>query len=89
MTGCLKLLTEVVEDGVESGVFKVEDPNLLANMLYSSGLGTLQLGRVGILVSETAPGIPSISRVTREQVRNHVIMSALGNVMGPPQLPDA
>lgn len=89
MTGCLGPLTEVIKAGVDSGVFTVEDPNLLANMLYSSGLGTLQLGRVGILVSETAPGVPTISRVTAQQVRDHVIMSALGNVMGPPQLPDS
>lgn len=83
MTGCLRVLTTAISGGVESGDFSVEDPNLLANMLYASALGSLQLGRVGILVSETAPGIPTISRITGEQVRDHVIRSALGNAMGP------
>ncbi len=87
MTGCLVVLTQVIQQGVESGEFQVEDPNLLANMLYASGLGSLQLGRVGILVSETAPGIPGISRITAEQVREHVVMSALGNAMGIGRLP--
>lgn len=83
MTGCLVLLTSVLEVGVESGDFTVDDPSLLANMLYASGLGALQLGRVGILVSEDAPGVPRISRVTAEHVREHVVMSAIGNVCPP------
>ena len=33
---------------------------LLANTLYASGLGALQLARVGILVKEAAPGIPTV-----------------------------
>lgn len=82
MSGCLRVLTEVLQDGAASGDFTVSDPNLQANMLYASALGSLQLGRVGILVSETAPGIPTISRITADQVRDHVIMSALGNAMG-------
>ncbi len=77
MTGCLAVLTEVIADGIDSGDFHVEDPYLLANMLYASGLGTLQLGRMRILVTEDAPGVPRISRIAPEQVREHVINSAL------------
>ncbi len=77
ISGCLVVLTEVIKDGVEAGDFHVEDPFLLANMLYASGLGTMQLGRVRILVTEEAPGVPRISRIAPAQVRDHVITSAI------------
>ena len=77
ISGCLSVLTRTIEAGAESGDFHVDDPGLLANMLYASGLGTLQLGRVAMLVSEEAPGVPRISRVTAEQVRDHMVASAL------------
>ncbi|MGZ5405983.1 MAG: TetR/AcrR family transcriptional regulator, partial [Nocardioides sp.] len=45
---CLAVLESALEAGVEAGDFRVEDPTLLANTLYASGLGALQLARVGI-----------------------------------------
>ena len=82
--GCLSVLTRTITAGVESGDFHVDDPALLANMLYASGLGTLQLGRVAMLVSEEEPGVPRISRVTVEQVRDHMVASALAVAAGSP-----
>jgi AcrR family transcriptional regulator len=77
ISGCLSVLSGVLADGVESGDFTVDDPNLLANTLYASGLGALQLARVGILVREVAPGIPSVGEITAEQVKDHLVTSAL------------
>ena len=82
--GCLSVLTRTIETGAASGDFHVDDPRLLANMLYASGLGTLQLGRVAMLVSEEAPGVPRISRVTAEQVRDHMVATALAVAAGAP-----
>lgn len=82
--GCLSVLTQTIQAGAASGDFHVEDPALLANMLYASGLGTLQLGRVAMLVSEEAPGVPRISRVTAEQVRDHMVATALAVAIGAP-----
>ena len=82
ITGCLSVVTAVLEAGVEVGEFEVEDPQLLANMLYASGLGTLQLGRVAMQVAEDAPGVPRISRITAEQVRAHVVATALAHATG-------
>ena len=84
ISGCLSVLTRTIEAGAESGDFHVEDPRLLANMLYASGLGTLQLGRVAMLVSEDAPGVPRISRVTADQVRDHMVATALAVASGAP-----
>jgi len=77
ISGCLSLLTQVLEDGVGQGVFRVEDPVLLANTLYASGLGALQLAHVGILVKEAAPGIPTVGTISAEQVRDYLVASAL------------
>ena len=77
ISGCLALLIQVLEDGVEKGVFQVEDPVLLANTLYASGLGSLQLARVGILVKEAAPGIPTLGTISAEQVREYLVASAV------------
>ena len=66
-----------LEAGVETGDFAVDDPTLLANTLYASGLGALQLARVGILVTESAPGIPTVGEISPDQVRDYLVASAL------------
>ena len=73
ISSCLAVLTQVLEDGVEAGEFRVDDPVLLANTLYASGLGALQLARVGILVKEAAPGIPTVGTISPEQVRDYLV----------------
>ena len=77
ISSCLALLTQVLEDGVAAGAFTVEDPVLLANTLYASGLGALQLARVGILVKEAAPGIPTVGQISADQVRDYLVASAI------------
>ncbi|MEQ7846381.1 TetR/AcrR family transcriptional regulator [Nocardioides kribbensis] len=74
---CLAVLSTVLEDGTRRGAFGVGDPTLLANTLYASGLGALQLARVGILVKEAAPGIPTVGEISPEQVRQYLVASAL------------
>jgi AcrR family transcriptional regulator len=77
ITGCLAHLVRILEDGTEAGDFHVTDPDLLANTLYASGLGALQLARVGILVAESAPGVPGMRPVSAEQVRDYLVAAAL------------
>lgn len=74
---CLAVLETALEAGVVAGDFTVDDPTLLANMLYASGLGALQLARVGILVKESSPGVPTVGQVSPEQVRDYLVASAL------------
>jgi len=80
ISSCLAVLSATIEAGVASGDFAVEDEVLLANMLYASGLGTLQLARVGILVKEAAPGVPTVGSITPQQVTDHLVRSALALV---------
>lgn len=81
ISSCLTLLSTAVEDGIASGDFSPRnDPTLLANMLYASGLGGLQIARLGILVKESSPGIPTVGEISPEQVRSHLVASALALV---------
>ncbi|TIC83878.1 TetR/AcrR family transcriptional regulator [Nocardioides sp. GY 10113] len=83
ISSTLKVLSDALAAGQASGIFaSSEDPTLLANMLYSSGLGALQLARLGILVGESAPGIPTVGAVSPEQVRSYLVASALA-LMSP------
>ncbi|WP_435769202.1 TetR/AcrR family transcriptional regulator [Nocardioides sp. SYSU DS0651] len=81
ITSCLTILSSSLAAGAEQGVFTLsEDPVLLANTLYASGLGALQLARLGILVSEAAPGVPTVGQISAEQVRSYLVTSALALV---------
>lgn len=80
ISSCLSILSSAIESGNESQDFAAHDPALLANMLYASGLGALQLARVGILVKEAAPGIPTVGEISPDQVRSYLVASALALV---------
>jgi AcrR family transcriptional regulator len=73
----LAVLVSALEDGVASGDFTVDDPTLLANTLYATGLGGLQLARLGLVVTETAPGVPTVGSVSPTQVRDYLVATAL------------
>lgn len=77
ISGCLAVLAAILDEGVARGDFTIQDTTLLANQLYASGLGALQLARVGMLVSEAAPGIPRINRVSGDEVKIFLVTSAL------------
>ncbi len=82
ISACLVQLSSTLDDGIAAGVFHVPNPTLLANHMYASGLGALQLARVGMLVKESAPGIPAISPVSPDDVRAYVVATARALAIG-------
>jgi AcrR family transcriptional regulator len=76
ISACLKQVSDILDAGVAAGDFTVENTSLLANHMYASGLGALQLARVGMLVRESAPGIPAIAPVSPDQVKKYVVATA-------------
>lgn len=76
ISASLTQLSDVLDAGVASGDFVVPDSTLLANHMYASGLGALQLARVGMVVKESAPGIPAIAPVSADEVRKFVVATA-------------
>ncbi|CAN5489094.1 hypothetical protein BH10ACT10_BH10ACT10_05750 [soil metagenome] len=79
---CLATVAAAIQAGVDSGVFHTEDVHLLANTLYASGLGGMQLARVGMLVKEAAPGIPTTAKLSPEQVKKHLIAASVAMAVG-------
>jgi AcrR family transcriptional regulator len=77
ITACMEHLVVPLTAGNETGEFHVEDPMLLANTLYATGLGGLQLARLGILVRADAPGRPIVNEISVEQVKEYLVRSAL------------
>ena len=73
MSSCLQPLSRVLALGAEQGVFKVGDPDFLANLLYAQGLGAMHLARISTGVRELAPGVPYIFPVDPEDVMRTAI----------------
>lgn len=82
ISGCLATLCGTIAAGVEAGVFHTEDVDLLANTLYASGLGGMQLARVGMVVKEAAPGVPTTASLSAQQVKEHLIAAAVAMAVG-------
>jgi AcrR family transcriptional regulator len=82
MAACLRSLSTVIEDGVATGEFKVKDATLLANTLYASGLGALMLARSGLVIRESAPGVPVVGEISPDQVKQHMVATALAAARG-------
>ena len=80
ISGCLAVLQAALQAGVDAGDFRVEDPTLLANTLYASGLGALQLARVGILVTRRRPACPPSARSPPTRCARYLVDSALALV---------
>ena len=76
ISSCLALVSGTLDEGVAQGIFKVSDTTLLANHMYASGLGALQLARIGMVVKEAAPGIPSITPVSAEDVKKYLVATS-------------
>ena len=71
MAACLAPLSALL---AERGV---EDPDFVANRLYTQVLGTMHLARIGLGVRETAPGVPGAFALDPEQVRRACVEDAL------------
>jgi AcrR family transcriptional regulator len=82
IASCLAVLQRALEAGVEAGDFTVPDAPLLANTLYATGLGGLQLARVGLVIDEAAPGVPHVGKIGAEQVKALLLTSALAMAEG-------
>ncbi|QWC84897.1 TetR/AcrR family transcriptional regulator [Nocardioidaceae bacterium] len=77
ISACLGVPRRTLHEGNATGEFAVEDPDLLSNTLYAVQLGGMQLARVGLAVTEGGAGAPGVASVSPEQVREHLVASAL------------
>jgi AcrR family transcriptional regulator len=74
---CLHVLVVVIEAGVETGEFHVNNPDLLANVLYTQALGGLQLARLRLLVREADPDVPTVTTLSAEEVKRYLVAAGI------------
>jgi len=79
---CLARVAAAIQAGVDDGTFHTEDVHLLANTLYATGLGGMQLARVGMLVKEAAPGVPTVATLSAAQVKDHLVAASIAMAVG-------
>src|SRR3954453_18405415 len=80
MARCLYHIAAILRAGADAGVFAVEDPDYMANVLWTQGLGAMHLARIRVGVRSLAPGIPALFFVEPERIVRTCIESALANV---------
>jgi AcrR family transcriptional regulator len=80
MAAALHPLAEILRAGAERGTFAIEDPDFLANRLYTQVLGTMHLARIGLGVRQAAPGVPDAFGLDPEAVRAACVQDALATV---------
>ena len=77
MAACLRTLSAALTDGVAADAFSIADVDELANTMYASALGALQLARLGMVVKEAAPGVPTTSRLSPDQVKASIVAASV------------
>lgn len=83
MSACLSRLSRILAAGAEQGIFRVQDPDYLANHLYAQGLGAMHLARVATGVRELAPGVPQLFPVEPQEVMRTAIDTTFAYVLAP------
>jgi AcrR family transcriptional regulator len=80
MAACLEHSAAALRAGTDAGVWRVEDADYTANVLWTQGLGLMHLARIGVGVRSVAPGLPALFSIAPEQIVRTCIDSALANV---------
>ena len=73
MGRCLNHVIRIFEDGNASGDLHVDDPALLANLLYTQGLGALNLAHLQMSVRGVDLGLPVADPVPSEVLLEHLM----------------
>ena len=84
MAAALHPLAEILRAGADSGTFAIDDPDFVANVLWTQILGATHLARIRVGVRQAAPGIPELFTVAPEQLVRTCVASALATVGAQP-----
>jgi AcrR family transcriptional regulator len=77
MARCIDVLAGILRDGVAAGDFATEDPDFVANVLWTQGLGVLHLARLGVGVRRHPAGVPVLFEVDRKRLVESCVATAL------------
>ena len=82
MAGCLGPLADVIRAGCADGAFRVEDPELTANLVWAQMLGAMHLARIGVGVRREPDGAPGLLGVSQDALVRACVASARATVGG-------
>jgi AcrR family transcriptional regulator len=80
IAGCVAHVSEILRSGAADGSFAVDDPDYMANVLWTQVLGATHLARIRVGVRQAAPGIPELFAVTPERLVETCVASVLATV---------
>jgi AcrR family transcriptional regulator len=80
IASCVVHVSEILRAGAAAGVFIVDDPDYMANFLWTQVLGATHLARIRVGVRQVAPGIPELFSVSPERLARTCVDSALATV---------
>lgn len=83
MARCLDHLAGVLRRGDESGDFAVDDPDYMANFLWTQMLGAMHLVRIRVGVKGAPGEMPALFRVPADEVLRSCVASAMALVKAP------
>jgi AcrR family transcriptional regulator len=83
IASCVVHVAEILRAGARDGTFTVEDPDFMANVLWTQILGATHLARIRVGVRQVAPGVPDLFSVRSEQLARTCVDSALATVGAP------
>ena len=84
IASCVVHVSEILRAGAQDGTFAVEDPDYMANVLWTQILGATHLARIRVGVRQVAPGIPELFTVAPERVADTCVASVLATVGAQP-----
>jgi len=84
IASCVVHVAEILREGARDGTFSVEDPDYMANVLWTQILGATHLARIRVGVRQVAPGIPELFTVQPDQLARTCVASALATVGAQP-----
>lgn len=61
MSLCINHVADVLRNGKDQGVLRIEDADYTANVLWTQTLGTMHLARLRVGLRQAAPGFPRSS----------------------------
>lgn len=77
MSRCVATVATTLHEGRNSGDFQIDDPDYLANLLWTQVLGAMHLARLGVGVKLPAPGIPELFPIEAERVIESMVSGAM------------
>jgi AcrR family transcriptional regulator len=84
IASCVVHVSEILRAGARDGAFTVEDPDYMANVLWTQVLGATHLARIRVGVRQVAPGIPELFTVDPERLADTCVASVLATVGAQP-----